>query len=130
MNADKILHIVERAYEGTIEEQDDQILWLVAAMRGGGGTNPSLLLRGSATNYAVKGHDPSGFSVGGLGLGHPPRIDEDVKKHLGAGTAVYVVREDAEARGIEAGDLVEGVKLVARTELAGLVAEHSAVFAW
>ncbi len=58
----KALQIVEAAYRGTIEEQDDTIIWLTHAMKGAGG-DLDLLLRADSVNYAAKGQDASGFRV-------------------------------------------------------------------
>jgi sulfur relay protein TusB/DsrH len=46
------------------------------------------------------------------------------------GGQVYVVREDAEARGIAPTDLVPGVQLVSREETVGLIETHDAVMVW
>ena len=70
------------------------------------------LLRGKATNYAVRGQDASGLSFGGAKLAVPPTIDRDIEELVGKGVAVYAVREDMEQRGIKPGDLVPDDPLI------------------
>ena len=124
-----ILSVVERAYHGTIEEQDDTILW-VSHMLKNAGADLSVLLRSNAVNYAVKGQDASGLSIGGVELSVPPRLDDDVIALANAGAPVYVVAEDLADRGISAGDLCEGVQTVARADLARLFDDHDAIWHW
>ena len=59
----KILCIVETAYRGTQEEQDDAVLWFTHALRKAGGVM-GVLLRGNAVSYAVRGQDPHGIVIG------------------------------------------------------------------
>jgi hypothetical protein len=125
----KALQIVEAAYRGTIEEQDDTIVWLSHAMKGAGG-ELDVLLRADAANYAVRGQDASGFHVGSWHQTQPPRIDNDVAALLPKGIKVYAVAEDADNRGIPAGDMVDGVELVARAGLPQLFAGYDQIWHW
>jgi sulfur transfer complex TusBCD TusB component (DsrH family) len=124
-----ILSIVERAYHGTIEEQDDTILW-ISHMFKNAGADLSVLLRSNAVNYAVKGQDASGLSFGDVKLSVPPRIDDDVEALASSGAKVYVVEEDLQDRGIGSDELVSGISLVKRSALAGLFDQHDAVWQW
>ena len=96
--AKKVLQVIETAYRGTLEEQDDTVLWLTHAMRGAG-LHTDVLLRGNATNYPVKAQDASGLEFGGRKQTQPPRIADDVAKLIERGANVYVVTEDLDRRG-------------------------------
>ena len=125
----KILSVVERAYHGTIEEQDDTILWLSHMIKNAGG-DISILLRGNAVNYGVIGQDASGLQFGDVALTVPPTLDTDVVNLIGAGVPTYVVREDLEDRGIRTEELADGLNLVGRGDLADLFDSHDAIWHW
>ncbi len=125
----KILSVVERAYHGTLEEQDDTILWMSHILKNAG-ADISVLLRSNAVNYAVKGQDASGITIGGVPLSNPPKLDKDVVSLIDAGVDTYVVTEDVEDRGIKQGELVGGVKMVSRSGLADLFDGHDAIWHW
>jgi predicted peroxiredoxin len=125
----KILSIVERAYHGTIEEQDDTILWLSHMIKNAGG-DISVLLRGNAVNYGVMGQDASGLKFGLVSLSVPPTLDTDVINLIDAGVPTYVVREDIEDRGIRVEDLAQGLNLVGQHELVDLFDSHDAIWHW
>jgi intracellular sulfur oxidation DsrE/DsrF family protein len=127
--ARKILQVLESAYRCNSEEQDDPVVWITHAMKGAG-ADLTLLLRGSAVNYAAKGQDASGLSFGGKQQSHPPHIEEDVTKLIGKGVDVYVVEDDVAARGLERNDLVAGVKPVSRGGLSKLFANYDHVWHW
>lgn len=124
-----ILNIVERAYQGTLEEQDDQALWLIHALKNAG-TDSAVLLRGPATAYAVTGQTVGQLHIGGIEMGHPPSLDEDLKKMIEKGIPVYAVREDAEERGISTSDTLPEVQWIPRSDVARLFIEASRIFAW
>ena len=128
--AKKTLNIVESAYRAVMEEQDDTILWLLAAMRGAGAEH-TVVLRGNAVNYAVAGQGAPGLTIGGWKQTQAPRMDNDVidliKKHK---IPVFVIEEDLAARGIERGELIPEVELVSSKMLPRYMAEYELVSHW
>jgi predicted peroxiredoxin len=125
----KILSVVERAYAGTLEEQDDTVLWVTHMIKNAG-ADISALLRGNATNYAVRGQDASGLTFGAEGISVPPTIDHDIEDMVNNGIVVYAVREDLEERGIVAEQLVAGVTPITRSDIARLFDEADMVWHW
>jgi sulfur transfer complex TusBCD TusB component (DsrH family) len=128
--AKKTLNIVESAYRAVMEEQDDTILWLLAAMQGAGAQH-TVVLRGNAVNYAVAGQGAPGLSIGGWKQTQAPRMDNDVidlieKRKI----PVFVIEEDLAARGIERGELVPGVELLSAKMLPQCMAGYDIVSHW
>ncbi len=128
--AKKTLNIVESAYRAVIEEQDDTILWLLAAMQGAGAEH-AVVLRGNAVNYAVAGQGVPGLAVGNWHQSQPPRMDHDVidlieKRQI----PVFVIEEDLVARGIEHSELVPGVELISGRALPRRMAGYDLVMHW
>jgi hypothetical protein len=127
--AKRVLSIIATAYRATLEEQDDTILWLTHALRGAGAP-VDVLLRGNATNYAVKSQDASGLAFGERRQTQPPRLGDDVAKLVAKGAHVFFVEEDVAERGIERSELVAGVEPVARAALPALAAAYDQVWHW
>lgn len=128
--AKKTLNLVESAYRAVAEEQDDTILWLLAAMRGAGADH-TIVLRGNAVNYAVAGQEPPPLRVGSWQQTQPARMDRDLLDLIEKRTVpVFAVEEDLAERGIAVGELVPGVKLVKKGALAGMFEEFQIVSHW
>lgn len=125
----KALQVIEAAFRGSLEEQDDTIVWLTHSMHGAG-ASLSVLLRGNAAAYVVTGQDAAGLRFGKWTQTHPPRIDREVEKLIEKGIPVYVVREDLEKRGLDALPLIEGFTLVPRKDIARLFEEHDQIWHW
>lgn len=125
----KTLSIVECAYRGTIEEQGDTVIWFNQAMANTG-AEVDLLLRSNAVNYAVRGQDASGLSIGGARLDNPPHIEKDLEWFEAKGRSVYAVAEDLSDRGIDKAEVIATVKLVPRADIAKLVAGYDRVHQW
>lgn len=125
----KILNIIEAAYRGTIEEQDDTILWLTNIMQGAGG-DFTVLVRGNAINHCIKAQDSSGLSFGSWHQMQPPRLADDTASLMTKGVEVCYVAEDAAERGLRPGDMVSGVKPIGRDAVAGLCNAHDQVWHW
>lgn len=125
----RILSIIESAYRATLEEQDDTIVWLAYTLRGAG-ADLDVLLRGNAVNYAIGGQDASGLSFGERRQTQPPQIDRDLLKVVDEGVRVFAVAEDLAERGIEASELVSGVKMIPQSGLARLLESYDQVWHW
>lgn len=128
--AKKTLNIVESAYRAVMEEQDDTILWLIAAMQAAGAEH-TVVLRGNAVNYAVRGQGVSGLSVGEWKQSQAPRMDNDVvdlieKRKI----PVFVIEEDLAARGIQPADLVPGVELLSSNMLPTRMGDYELITHW
>ncbi len=127
--AKRVLSIVETGYRATIEEQDDTILWLNNMFKGAG-LDVTLLLRANAVNYGVRGQDASGLRFGNVEVAHPPAIDRDLADLMDKGVDVYYVAEDAVERGIANGQLIDGLKAVARRDLPAMFDDYDQVWHW
>jgi len=128
--AKKTLNIIESAYRAVVEEQDDTIMWVLAAMQGAG-ANHTVVLRGNAVNYAVAGQGSPQLSVGEWKQTQAPKLDRDLvdlieKRKI----PVYYVEEDLAERGIEKSELVAGVQPLTKAGLAGLFAQFDLVSHW
>jgi sulfur relay (sulfurtransferase) DsrF/TusC family protein len=128
--AKKTLNIVESAYRAVMEEQDDTILWLLAAMQAAGAEH-TVVLRGNAVNYAVAGQGAPGLTIGAWRQRQAPRMDNDVidlvKKH---NIPVLVIEEDLAVRGIEPAELVPEVELLSSKMLPKHMTEYEIISHW
>jgi sulfur transfer complex TusBCD TusB component (DsrH family) len=124
----RILNLVETAYRGTLEEQDDTVLWLSRALQGAG-ADLTVVLRGNAVNYAVR-QACAPLAIGRAIIKHPARPNDDLAHLFGKGAKVYVIREDLTDRGIREDRCVSEAQLLARSEVVGLMESHDQVWHW
>ena len=125
----KALNIIATAYRGTLEEQDDTIVWITHAIKGAGG-DLSVLLRGNAVNYGVSAQQVDSLSFGARQQKNAPQLANDVAALPGKGVEVFIVEEDLSARGIAAGDLVDGLTAISRDQLPKLLDGFDQVWHW
>jgi sulfur relay protein TusB/DsrH len=124
----RILNLVETAYRGTLEEQDDTVLWLSRALKGAG-ADLTVVLRGNAVNYAVRQACPP-LAIGSAIIKHPARPNDDLTQLLAKGAKFYVIREDLAERGIGEDRCVAEAQPLARAEVVDLMESHDQVWHW
>ena len=125
----KILSIVETAYRGTLEEQDDTVLWLTHMLKNAG-AEITVLLQGNAVNYLAKGQDASGLSFGALKMHRPPQLDHDIAALIAKDVEIVAIEEDIRDRGLTNVELISGFKRVNRAGVADLLEQHEQVWRW
>jgi len=125
----KVLNIIESAYRGTLEEQDDTVIWITHAMKGAG-AELGVLLRGNAVNYAVNSQSVPPLRFGERQQKHGPQLADDVGGLIGKGVEVCIVREDLAERGIDGEELINGLTPIDRGELPGLLERFDRVWHW
>lgn len=125
----KILSVVETAYRGTLEEQDDTSIWFTHILKNSG-AEVSILLKSNAVNYAVRGQNASGLEFGGKAVPRSPKIDHDLSKMIEQGVPVYLIEEDAKDRGIADAELISGIRVISNSKIAQLFGEFEKIWHW
>lgn len=126
----RILNIVECAYRATLEEQDDTVLWFVHMMRLKAGADVAVLLCGNAVNYLHLSQQIGRLNFGGLGIGNPPKIAEDIVAMIRDGIPVYYILQDAAERGLEISELEPGAASYLRENIPILLSGFDRIFHW
>src|SRR4249919_2099210 len=114
--AKRILQILTTGYRATLEEQDDPVLWLTHSLRNNG-AEIDVLLRGAATNYAVRDQNARGLEFGELTQSQPPDIALEVRALIRKGVRVFVLTDELIARGIRRNETLEDLGFIAKSEL-------------
>jgi hypothetical protein len=125
----RVLQIIESAYRGTLEEQDDTIVWLTHCMRGVG-ADLTVLLKDNAVSYVLCGQDCSGLQFGSWRQTHPPDVAADLAALSARDVPVLVVEEDLARRGILDAPRIDGALLVARRDVVRIAGAHDLVWYW
>ena len=127
--AKRQLHIVESGYRATLEEQDDTIVGLCHALRGAG-AELDLLLQGNAVTYGVGAQRVEPLRFGSRRQQHAPDLAGDLAKLLAKRSTCFYVEEDLAERGIDPGEVLDGLVPIPRAKLATLFSRYDQVHRW
>lgn len=125
----RVLSVIDTAYRACQEEQDDAGLWFSAAVRNAG-VDVTILLSGNAVNYALEGHRAEPFTVGAATVAHPFDPPRDIERMAEKGAQFFLVREDADERGIAPDECIGAIEPISRSALAELVEQYDDVWHW
>jgi len=125
----RVLHVIESAYRGTLEEQDDTIVWLAHCLRNAG-AELTVLLKDNAVNYALLGEDSSGLRFGNWQQTQPPQIATQLTSLIAKNVTVHAVAEHITLRGLAEAPRIREVRLVPRAALPRLFEEHDQIWHW
>lgn len=125
----KILNIVESAYRATLEEQDDTILWLSQSFQNAS-VDLSILLKGNAVNYLVKGQKPFNLHFGTWKQTQPPELDRDLERMIQKNISVYAIAEDIRDRALPQERLIDSVSSIEKSQIAQLFEQFEYVWHW
>ncbi|NIR31512.1 MAG: hypothetical protein GWN84_19810, partial [Gammaproteobacteria bacterium] len=75
-----LLCICEQGYRASVEEQDDTVVWMAHMLQRCEGTDVSLVLKGSAVNYAFDGQKSVGVEFGDWKQAHPADFPRDLSR--------------------------------------------------
>lgn len=126
----KVLSVIDTAYRAAQEEQDDAGLWMTAAAKNAGVEDVTILLTGNAVNYAVKDAKTDALTVGGGSVPHPFDASGDIQRMADKGVTFYLLREDAEERGIDSSTMLNCIEPLSRTKLASFVDGFDSIWHW
>ena len=126
----KVLSVIDNAYRAAQEEQDDAGLWFTAAVKNSGVEDVTVLLTGNAVNYAVKDHSTDPMTIGGGSVPHPFDPNGDISRMVDKGISFFLLREDAEQRGIDPSEFIGNIELISRAQLADFVGQYDSIWHW
>ena len=124
----KILSVLAHTEYGNLEDSD--IGLFASAFASVAGQPLTLLLREEAVNYAVRGQEGTGIKIAGAVVQPGFLIETDLRSVHQANTPLYAIQEDVEERGLRKDELIEGIQLLSRTELAKFVDQFDTVWNW
>lgn len=124
----KILSVLSHTEYGNLEDSD--IGLFASAFAPVAGSQLTILLSEDAVNYGVRGQQGTGITIAGTPVQPGFLIETDVQSVQQVNIPVYAFREDIEARGIEPGELISGIKLMSRKELGKFITQFDTVWNW
>jgi len=124
----KILSVLSHTEYGNLEDSD--IGLFASAFASVAGQPLTLLLREEAVNYAVRGQEGTGIKIAGAVVQPGFLIETDLRSVSQANIPVYAIQEDVEERGLRKDELIEGIQLLSRTELAKFIDQYDTVWNW